>query len=170
MLELPRRRFLIPLILAAGLALGILLPAAFGDSAKPPTAVRDALAQTSNVQGAPGRTMVLSRVVVQPGAKLATHHHLGTQISRVQSGVLTYTVRRGAAVVRTGESDQSPRVVRRIAAGQTAAVRSGQWLVEQPSDIHEAANRGSTPVVIYLATLLKDGAPPSTPVTLPPGS
>lgn len=170
MSSIVRSRFLLLLVLAVGLALGALLPAAFGDSAKAPTAVRNALAQTSNVQGAPGRTMVLSRVVVEPGAKLATHHHLGTQISRIQSGVLTYTVRRGSAVVRKGESDQSPTLVRRIAAGQTARIRAGEWLVEQPSDIHEAANRGSTPVVIYLATLLQQGAPPATPVTLPPGS
>lgn len=54
---------------------------------------------------------------VEPGAKLALHHHLGTQISRIESGTLTYTVRRGI------------------------------------------------PVVIYLATLLKDGAPPATPVS-----
>jgi hypothetical protein len=84
--------------------------------------------------------------------------------SRVESGTLTYTVRRGAAVVREGESDQRPRLVRTIAAGQTARVRAGQWLVEQPSDVHEAANRGRTPIVIYLATLLQDGAPPATPV------
>lgn len=111
--------------------------------------------------------MVLSRVMVEPGARLALHHHLGTQISRVVSGTLTYTVRRGSAVVRSGEADQRPKVVRRISGGQTARIRPGQWLVEQPSDIHEAANRGSTPVVIYLATLLQDGAPPSTPVTPP---
>lgn len=36
------------------------------------------------------------------------------------------------------------------------------------SDIHEAANRGSRPVVIYVATLPKDGAPPSIPVSLSP--
>jgi quercetin dioxygenase-like cupin family protein len=170
MLELARRRFLIPLTLAAGLALGALLPAAFGDSAKAPTAVRNALAQTSKVQGAPGRTMVLSRIVVPPGVQLATHHHLGTQVARIQAGTLTYTVRRGSVVVRRGESDQSPAVARKITAGQTGSIHSGEWIVEQPSDVHEAANRGSTPVVIYLATLLKDSAAPSTPVTLPPGS
>lgn len=70
-------------------------------------------------------------------------------------------------MVKKGESDQHPQTVRTIAAGQTARIRSGRWIVEQPSDIHEAANRGSTPVVIYLATLLKAGAPPATPVTLP---
>ena len=131
-----------------------------------PEVVRSALAETGIVKGAPKRTMVLSRVLVNPGAKLALHHHLGTQISRVVSGTLTYTVERGSAVVREGEADQDPRVLRRISAGQTAQVRPGQWLVEQPSDIHRAANRGSVPVVIYLATLLETGAPPSTPVVL----
>lgn len=130
--------------------------------------MRSALAQTDRVRGAPGRTMVLSKVVVEPGAHLALHHHLGTQISRVVAGTLTYTVRQGSAVLRSGEADQHPQLVRRIKAGQTARIHPGQWLVEQPSDIHEAANHGSTPVVIYLATLLKTGAPPATPVTLPP--
>jgi len=150
--------------LLAVFALGVLLPGAMAGAGSEPTAVRNALAQSGSVRGAPDRTMVLSRVEVEPGAKLALHHHLGTQISRVEAGTLTYTVRRGSAVVREGESDQRPRLVRTIAAGQTARIRPGQWLVEQPSDIHEAANRGSVPVVIYLATLLKTGAPPATPV------
>jgi quercetin dioxygenase-like cupin family protein len=150
--------------LLAVCALGALLPGALAETASAPTAARSALAQTSAVQGAPGRTMVLSRVEVEPGAKLALHHHLGTQISQIESGTLTYTVRRGSAAVREGESDQRPRLVRTIAAGQTARIRPGQWLVEQPSDIHEAANRGRAPVVIYLSTLLETGAPPATPV------
>jgi mannose-6-phosphate isomerase-like protein (cupin superfamily) len=110
--------------------------------------------------------MVLSRVTVPPGVELALHHHLGTQIARVEAGTLTYTVRRGSAVVWEGESDQDPRRVRTIHPNQTARLRSGQWIVEQPSDVHEAANRGGVPVVLYLATLLKTGAAPSTPVHL----
>lgn len=167
MIRLFKRRTPIVVALVAGVALGALLPAAFGRSERAPTAIRNALAQTSRVQGAPDRTMVLSRVVVEPGAELATHHHLGTQVARIQSGVLHYTVRRGSVEVRRGESDRQPRLVRRIAAGQTAGIRAGEWIVEQPTDIHEAANRGSRPVVIYLATLLKDGAPPATAVALP---
>lgn len=162
-----RPRFSATAALLALLAFGAVLPAALAETAQAPTAIRNALAQSSAVKGAPGRTMVLSRVEVEPGAKLALHHHLGTQISHIESGTLTYTVRRGSAVVREGESDQQPRLVRTIAAGETARIRPGQWLVEQPSDIHEAANRSGKPVVIYLATLLKDGAPPATPVTLP---
>jgi hypothetical protein len=162
-----RPQVVIALALALAFALGTVLPGALGQTKAAPTAIRNALAQTSRVQGAPNRTMVLSRVEVEPGAELALHHHLGTQVANIAAGTLTYTVRRGRVVVREGESDQSPRTVRTIKAGQTAAIRSGQWIVEQPSDIHEAANFGSTPVVIYIATLLKAGAPSATPVTLP---
>jgi quercetin dioxygenase-like cupin family protein len=149
-------------------AMAIVLPTAFGAPSTTPAPVRKALAQTEQVQGAPGRTMVLSKVTVPPGARLAVHHHLGTQISRVVAGTLTYTVRRGKAELFEGESDSEPRLVRDITAGKTAKIAAGQWLVEQPSDIHQAANRGASPVVIYLATLLEDGAPPATPVNLPP--
>ncbi len=162
-----RSRALVVAAVLAAFALGAVLPGALAQSGSEPTAVRSALARSESVQGAPGRTMVLSKVVVEPGAKLALHHHLGTQISRVASGTLTYTVRQGSAVLREGDAEKEPRLVRTIEAGQTARIQPGQWLVEQPSDIHEAANRGSTPVVIYLATLLKTGAPPATPVTLP---
>jgi quercetin dioxygenase-like cupin family protein len=162
-----RSRISIALALVVAFALGAVLPGAFGQTKAAPTAIRNALAEAAKVQGAPGRTMVLSRVEVEPGAKLALHHHLGTQVAHIEAGTLTYTVRRGSVVVREGEADQSPKAVRSIRAGQTARIRSGQWIVEQPSDIHEAANRGSVPVVIYLATLLKTGAAPATPVTLP---
>ena len=162
-----RVRTLLALALVGAFALGAVLPGAFAETKVAPTAIRNALAETSKVQGAPQRTLVLSRVEVEPGAQLALHHHLGTQVAHIEAGTLTYTVRSGSAVVKKGESDQNPKVVRTIKAGQTAPIRTGQWIVEQPSDIHEAANRGTTPVVIYLATLLKAGAAPSTSVTLP---
>jgi mannose-6-phosphate isomerase-like protein (cupin superfamily) len=162
-----RIRLLTVLPLLAAFALGAVLSNALGQTATAPTAARNALAQTDKVQGASQRTLVLSRVVVPPGAELALHHHLGSQVAHIQAGVLTYTVRSGSIVVRRGEADQSPRRVRTIAAGQTGQIRAGQWIVEQPSDIHRAANRGTAPVTIYLATLLKTGTPPATPVAEP---
>jgi len=164
MLALIRSRPGMLIAVAAAFTLGAVLPGALAQDGEP-TAVRSALAESSNVQSARERTMVLSRVVVEPGAKLALHHHLGTQISRIASGTLTYTVQQGSAALKEGDAEKDPRLVRTISAGQTARIKSGQWLVEQPSDIHEAANRGGTPVVIYLATLLKSGAPPATPVS-----
>lgn len=129
-----------------------------------PEAERQALAQTDRVQGAPDRDLILSRVEIPPGAKLDLHNHRGTQVARIEAGELSYTVHDGEVVVRRGPSDGESTVVRRISAGQTGTLSAGEWIVEQPSDIHKAANEGSEPVVVYLATLLEAGAPAATPI------
>jgi quercetin dioxygenase-like cupin family protein len=127
-----------------------------------PSAVRTPLAQSTKVKGAQGRTLGLSRVVIPPGGTIALHHHEGTQIAYIRSGVLTYTVQSGSVTVMSGPAD-GPTVVRKISGGQTGKIRAGQWIVEQPSTIHQAANDGQAKIVIYLSTLLRTGAPPSTP-------
>jgi quercetin dioxygenase-like cupin family protein len=126
------------------------------------TVTRTPLAQSTKVKGASGRTLGLSRVTIPAGGTIALHHHQGTQVAYIQSGVLTYTVKSGGVTVFTGPAD-NPTEVRKINAGQTGKITAGQWIVEQPSTIHQAANKGSAKIVIYLATLLKTGAPASTP-------
>jgi quercetin dioxygenase-like cupin family protein len=126
------------------------------------TAVRTPLAQSTKVKGAKGKTLGLSRVTIPTGGTIALHHHEGTQVAYIQSGVLTYTVKSGSVTVMSGPAD-SPTVVRKINGGQTGQIRAGQWIVEQPSTIHQAANNGSAKIVIYLSTLLRTSAPPSTP-------
>ena len=159
------RRFRLTLILAAivllaiGVAVGQVIAQSGGSSAK-----RVALAQSNKVRGVSGRTLGLSRVTIPVGGRIALHHHEGTQVSYVQAGVLTYTVKSGGVTVRSGPADNAT-VIRKIDAGQTAAIQAGQWIVEQPSTIHRAANKGDAKIVIYLATLLKKGAPPATPNT-----
>ncbi len=125
---------------------------------------RFALARSTHPRGAPGRSLALSRVVIKPGAKLALHHHQGTQISFTRNGTLSYHVQQGRVKVREAAYDDGAQVVREIKAGQTGKVRAGQWLIEQPTDFHRAANKGDERIVSYLATLLKTGAPPSAPV------
>jgi len=70
----------------ASFALGTVLPGAFAETKDAPTAIRNALAETGTVQGAPQRNLVLSRVLVEPGAELALHHHLGTQVAHIEEG------------------------------------------------------------------------------------
>jgi quercetin dioxygenase-like cupin family protein len=127
-----------------------------------PAVKRVALAQSTKVKGAPKRTLGLSRVTIPAGGTIALHHHQGTQVAYVQSGVLTYTVEDGSVTVMQGPADDAT-VVRRITAGSTGRIAAGQWIVEQAGTIHRAANKGKSKIVIYLATLLKTGAPPSTP-------
>jgi quercetin dioxygenase-like cupin family protein len=126
------------------------------------TVTRTALAQSTKVRGASGRTLGLSRVTIPVGGRIALHHHEGTQVAYIQAGILSYTVKAGSVTVSSGPAD-NPTVVRKITSGQTGQIRAGQWIVEQPSTVHRAANKGKMKVVIYLATLLKNGAPPSTP-------
>jgi quercetin dioxygenase-like cupin family protein len=147
------------LVLTAGLQLtgALATPAS-----APVTVTRESLAAARHVVGAPHRTLGLARVTIMPGTTLALHHHPGTQIGYVESGVLTYTVEQGHARLMRGSGDD-PTLVRLIRAGQTARVHHGEWLIEQPTDHHHAVNRGSVPVVIYLATLFRHGAPPSEP-------
>jgi quercetin dioxygenase-like cupin family protein len=147
------------LVLTAGLQLTRALA---GPTTTPVTVTRESLAAAGHPRGADHRTLGLSRVTVMPGTELALHHHPGTQIGYVASGVLTYTVEQGRARLMKGSGDD-PTLVRVIHAGQTARVHQGQWLIEQPTDHHHAKNAGTAPVVIYLATLFKDGEPASLP-------
>lgn len=146
-------------LLAAGAAIGW----AVASNGTSPTAKRTALARALHPRGAPGRTLGLSRVVIPPGGKIPLHHHEGTQVAYIQSGVLTYHVKAGSVTVRRGNADEHPRVVHRIKAGHTGQIHPGEWIVEQPSTHHAAANHGKQKIVIYLGTLLRTGAPPSTP-------
>jgi mannose-6-phosphate isomerase-like protein (cupin superfamily) len=124
---------------------------------------RRALAAAPDPAGAKGKTLSVSRVTVGAGAALSPHFHEGEQVSRVEKGTLTYTVLKGAAPVYTGSPEGAPKLVRRIRAGETADIEPGQWLVEKQSNVHSARNRGTGPVEIVLASLLRTGAPPATP-------
>ena len=148
------------LALGGGLTIGWALAPAARDDPKP---VREALAQSSSPRGAKGRTLALTRITIPAGTKLAQHHHPGTQIAYVQAGVLTYTVDEGSAKIKRGPADDHPRLVRKLEAGDTGRIRAGQWIIEQPSDHHHAANLGDKRVVLYLSTLFRRGAPPSIP-------
>jgi quercetin dioxygenase-like cupin family protein len=131
----------------------------------PAQATRTVLAQTVDPAGGHGRTLALSRVVIPAHTQLGLHRHPGTQIAYIQNGTLTYTVRTGVVNVCRGAADKKPRMVRRVAAGQTGPVHAGEWVIERPLAVHFGANEGDRPVVILLATLFENGRPPSIPIS-----
>jgi quercetin dioxygenase-like cupin family protein len=146
-------------IFAVGGAAGAIAISAITDD--PPAPTYNSLARTVNPIGAKGRALGLSRVVIQPGAKIPLHYHQGTQVAYIQSGTLTYTVHTGSVKVMTGPGDDGT-LVREIKAGQTGKIKAGQWIKEVPSEQHRANNLGKKKIVIYLANLLKKDASPST--------
>ena len=113
--------------------------------------------------GAHGTQLGLTRLTIPAGAVIPKHHHPGTQVATVLGGTLSYHVYAGAVPVYR-EVAGSPALAFRIEAGHTATLHAGDTLVEQPSDVHRAANHGAVAVRIILATLFPVGAPASIPV------
>ncbi len=110
-----------------------------------------------------GRRSILAALCALVAAA-ALSAYAGVQIARIDQGVLTYTVVTGAVNVWRGNPEVRATKVRTIRAGQTAPIRAGQWIVEKPGTIHRAANRGKKPIVIYISSLFRNGAPPAIPV------
>lgn len=151
-------------LIASGFGAGIAVSAtaAGEDDPAPVTVHRQSLAEMAGPSGAKNRTLGLSKVVVMPGAQLASHHHPGTQLGYVAEGVLTYTVETGRAKLMRGPGD-APELVRVVKPGDTVKVRPGHWLQEEQGEVHHARNAGSVPVVLYISTLFKTGEPAAIP-------
>ncbi len=149
-------------VLALGAAGGAAATSAIHEAATPK---REILVQTTNPAGARGRTMILQRVTIPRNTPLAAHTHQGTQIAAVTAGTLRYTVIRGrpVRVVRTPAGADAPVLVREIGPGQTHDVRAGYSVIEPSGTAHAVQSVGSTRVVIYVASLLENGAPLSDP-------
>jgi quercetin dioxygenase-like cupin family protein len=151
------------LVLATLLVGAVLGAVAVASVRATPTATRDVRAETAAV-GAPGRLLSLFVVTIPPGLTLPKHHHPGTEIGTVLSGRLTYTVYTGSVPVYRTAADGTPVLTRTVKAGTSALLTPGDTVVEQPTDIHRGANRGTKPVRITLAALFRKGAPPSITV------
>jgi hypothetical protein len=147
-------------LLASGVGIGLAVSAGAADD--PIVVTRQPLAEVKAPPGAPHRTLGLSKVTVMPGAVLAAHHHPGAQIAYIAEGVLTYTVEDGVARVKKGPGDDGT-LVRKLTDGDTARLTPGRWLVESEDMVHHAENKGTVPVVIFLATLLRTGEPAAIP-------
>jgi quercetin dioxygenase-like cupin family protein len=142
---------------------GLFSPGRPASAASGPIARRIDLA-TGLPSFARGYRLSLTEAVVPPGAAFAPHRHPGMQVSYIESGTLTFTVFRGSVNVFTGQPGTSQKLVRVLRAGQTGSITTGEWIVETPHLWHKGANAGRTPVIILLATLLREDKPPAIPV------
>jgi quercetin dioxygenase-like cupin family protein len=104
---------------------------------------------------APGYTMYLYRVTVPPGVELASHHHPGQQMARIDAGTLTYTVEQGT--IEIGRQSNTP--TESVTGPATVELHTGDSLFEP--DTHHAANLGDDDVVILISSLFTTGQPMS---------
>jgi quercetin dioxygenase-like cupin family protein len=162
---MPRPTLRAPLIALALLALG----AAGGATAtasllRADAPTRTILAQRVDPQGAPDRTLLMQRVVIPAGLRLGAHTHQGDQMAEITTGTLRYTVIAGRPVrVVRPTADGAPVLVRLIRPGQTYDVRAGLAVVEPAGSAHRVRALPGDDVVIYVASLFREGAPLSDP-------
>jgi quercetin dioxygenase-like cupin family protein len=108
---------------------------------------------------APGQRLYLQRVTINPGARLDTHYHDGTQVAAVVDGTLTYDMVEGAV-----EVTRKSGTVETFTAPETISLDEGDAITETVDLVHFGANDTDEQVVILVAALLADGALLATPV------
>jgi quercetin dioxygenase-like cupin family protein len=108
---------------------------------------------------APGQTLYLWRVTIDPHTKLAEHYHQGTQVARVVSGTLSYDIVKGTATVTRANGK-----VQHVTGPKAVELQPDDWLIETADLQHFGANNTDEEVVLELASLLELGAPPSTAI------
>ena len=147
------------IVLVAVVAFVVAGAAVAAYAAKDKEPIRRIVYGTAEPQNAPGQTMNLQQVEIDPGAKLSEHFHAGTQIATIKEGVLTYQVVSGSVtVLRKGGTPET------LSAPNTVTLRVGDTIVENEALVHYGANDGKKTVVIEVAALLHDGEPLATPV------
>jgi quercetin dioxygenase-like cupin family protein len=153
----PRAWWRVALVALVAIVVVGIAVAAYAAKAKEPT--RRTVYATTEPQNAPGQTMNLQQVEIDPGAKLPEHFHAGTQIATIKEGVLTYQVVSGSVlVVRSDGSTET------LSAPNTVKLRVGDSIVENEGLVHYGENAGQKLVVIEVAALLHTGEPLATPV------
>lgn len=133
-----------------------LLPA--GDTVDQAGITRRVLASVAP-PNAPGTALYLTRVRIAPKTPLPEHFHDGTQVARVVSGVLTYEVISGSAVVDRADGSRDA-----YTGPVTVKLRPGDAVTELPGMVHRGRNATTRPVVTETAALLDATAGLSTPV------
>lgn len=155
--------------MAALAALMWALPLALAQDATPaatPAVVREVLSQGEPAT-APGQILQLVKFIIPAHMRLPVHTHPGMQTAWLQSGELQYTVVSGGpvSIIRAG-AEGTPGPPETLSAGQTTTFRPGDSWTEPAGMVHFAENTGDAPVVILVASLLTEGAPPASVVTI----
>lgn len=163
------RRAAIVVVAALFAAVAVGLPRGEARQATSTTtpAVSSQILATGLPLAAPGETLYLYRVTIEPGARIVPHTHPGTQVASIVAGDLTYTVLQGEVSITRAASGGTPGPTERATSGQEVVLRPGDALVERAGMVHQARNDGGEPVVILISSLFPTGEPLSRPATAP---
>jgi quercetin dioxygenase-like cupin family protein len=101
----------------------------------------------------PGYLLSLRRGIFEPGGIVPLHHHPGALVIYVESGVLTYTVSEGEALVtRVVDDGGTPGPAETVGPGDATDLMPGD-VVYEDGVVHVTENLGNEPAVIWIAAL-----------------
>jgi quercetin dioxygenase-like cupin family protein len=126
----------------AATVMSLMLGATLAAEIAPPAKVTQLM--TCDLEGVPGKEMLVLIVEYPPGGVTPPHRHDASVFVYVLEGAVTM----------------------QVAGGPPVTVRAGETFTEQPGDVHvTSANASSSAPAKFLVYMVKNkGAPPSTPV------
>jgi quercetin dioxygenase-like cupin family protein len=126
----------------AATVLSLMLAATLAAENAPPATVTPLM--TRDLEGIPGKEMLVLIVEYPPGGVSPPHRHDASVFVYVLEGAVTM----------------------QVAGGSPVTVRAGETFTEQPGDVHvTSANASSSAPAKFLVYMVKNkGAPPSTPM------
>lgn len=128
----------------AATVVSLMLGATLAAENAPPATVTPLM--TRDLEGIPGKEMLVLIVEYPPGGVSQPHRHDASVFVYVLEGAVTM----------------------QVAGGPPVTVRAGETFTEQPGDVHvTSANASGTAPAKFLVYMVKNkGAPPSTPVRM----
>jgi quercetin dioxygenase-like cupin family protein len=149
----------------AALAFVVIGAAPHGVAGAAATAATDASAITKEVLGqgasaiAPDRVMLLQRRTFAPGSDSGAHPAPGPTVLYVDSGVVEFTVKEGAALVtRNGATTTES-----VAAGDEVDLAQGDAIFYDEGVVHDVSNTYADPAVTLEARFNPMEAKAATP-------
>lgn len=149
------------LVIAAVLMMGLLALPALRTSAQadPLAGVKVEALGAVQPAVAPGQTLNLLRLTLDPGVTISMHHHPGPVIISVESGTFITSFAESTAVItRAGAAaDATPEPVD---SGEEYTLNAGDTVAYDANTMgHVMKNGGTDPLVLIASALFEDGQP-----------
>jgi quercetin dioxygenase-like cupin family protein len=152
------------LLSVIAILLAVVAAGAAGAVAQDGTPAVEPVAIETLARGVPaetgGRTLLLQRIVIQPGVEVPSHRHPADLAYVIESGTFSFTVREGSVELTRQETGATETV----AAGTEVVLEAGDAMFEPEGAVHVARNAGTEPVVILLAGVVDEVQPFIQPV------
>ena len=105
-----------------------------------------------------GHSLALMRLTLVPGTLISEHHHPGSVMLAVQSGVFTTTFTQGSAVITRSATADAAGAVEPVIIGAESVLEAGDSVYYERDTYHTMSNHTDEPLVLLAAVILDVGA------------